>query len=32
MEEERRLLRILKDLSYEEGDFLLASGKEAPFT
>jgi len=31
MEEERRLLRILKDLSYEEGDFLLASGKRSTF-
>ena len=31
MEEDRRLLRILKDLSYEEGDFLLASGKRSTF-
>jgi orotate phosphoribosyltransferase len=31
MEEHRRLLRILKDLSYEEGDFLLASGKRSTF-
>jgi orotate phosphoribosyltransferase len=31
MEEERRLLRILKGLSYEEGDFLLASGKRSSF-
>jgi orotate phosphoribosyltransferase len=31
MEEEKRLLRILKDLSYEEGDFLLASGKRSTF-
>ena len=31
MEEERRLLRILKNLSYEEGDFLLASGKRSTF-
>ncbi len=31
MEEDRRLLRILKDISYEEGDFLLASGKRSTF-
>ena len=31
MEEDRRLLKILKDLSYEEGDFLLASGKRSTF-
>jgi orotate phosphoribosyltransferase len=31
MEEDRRLLRILKNLSYEEGDFLLASGKRSTF-
>ena len=31
MEEEKRLLRILKNLSYEEGDFLLASGKRSTF-
>ncbi len=31
MEEHRRLLRLLKDLSYEEGDFLLASGKRSTF-
>ncbi len=32
MEEERkRLLRILKDLSYEEGDFTLVSGKKSSF-
>ncbi len=31
MEEDRRLLRLLKDLSYEEGDFLLASGKRSSF-
>jgi orotate phosphoribosyltransferase len=31
MEEERRLLRILKNLSYEEGDFLLVSGKRSTF-
>jgi len=31
MEEDRRLLKILKDLSYEEGDFLLASGKRSSF-
>jgi orotate phosphoribosyltransferase len=31
MEEDRRLLRLLKDLSYEEGDFLLASGKRSTF-
>jgi orotate phosphoribosyltransferase len=31
MEEERRLLKILKNLSYEEGDFLLASGKKSTF-
>jgi orotate phosphoribosyltransferase len=31
MEEERRLLRILKNLSYEEGDFVLASGKKSTF-
>ena len=31
MEEEKRLLRLLKDLSYEEGDFLLASGKRSTF-
>ena len=31
MEEHRRLLRLLKDLSYEEGDFLLATGKRSTF-
>ncbi|MGA3174662.1 MAG: orotate phosphoribosyltransferase [Syntrophorhabdales bacterium] len=31
MEEHKRLLRLLKDLSYEEGDFLLASGKRSNF-
>ncbi|HTP05631.1 MAG TPA: orotate phosphoribosyltransferase [Nitrospirota bacterium] len=32
MEEERkRLLKILKDLSYEEGDFTLVSGKKSTF-
>jgi orotate phosphoribosyltransferase len=31
VEEDRRLLRILKDLSYQEGDFLLASGKRSTF-
>jgi orotate phosphoribosyltransferase len=31
MEEDRRLLRILKNLSYEEGDFLLVSGKRSTF-
>ncbi len=31
MQEEKRLLRLLKDLSYEEGDFLLASGKRSTF-
>jgi len=31
MEEDRRLLRLLKDLSYEEGDFLLVSGKRSTF-
>jgi orotate phosphoribosyltransferase len=31
MEEDRRLLRLLKSLSYEEGDFLLASGKRSTF-
>jgi orotate phosphoribosyltransferase len=31
MEEDRRLLRLLKNLSYEEGDFLLASGKRSTF-
>jgi orotate phosphoribosyltransferase len=31
MQEDKRLLRILKDLSYEEGDFLLASGKRSTF-
>ncbi len=31
MEEDRRLLKILKSLSYEEGDFLLASGKRSTF-
>jgi orotate phosphoribosyltransferase len=31
MNESRRLLRLLKDLSYEEGDFLLASGKRSNF-
>ena len=30
-EEKKRLLRILKDLSYEEGDFTLASGKKSTF-
>jgi orotate phosphoribosyltransferase len=31
MEEDKRLLRLLKGLSYEEGDFLLASGKRSTF-
>ena len=31
MEEDRRLLKLLKSLSYEEGDFLLASGKRSTF-
>ena len=31
MDEEKRLLRLLKRLSYEEGDFLLASGKRSTF-
>ena len=31
MEEHRNFLRLLKDLSYEEGDFLLASGKRSTF-
>ena len=31
MEEDKRLLRLLRDLSYEEGDFLLASGKRSTF-
>jgi orotate phosphoribosyltransferase len=31
MEEHRRLLRLLKNLSYEEGDFLLVSGKRSSF-
>jgi orotate phosphoribosyltransferase len=31
MEEEKRLLRLLKSLSYEEGDFLLASGRRSTF-
>jgi orotate phosphoribosyltransferase len=31
MTEEKRLLRLLKTLSYEEGDFLLASGKRSTF-
>ncbi len=31
MDEEKRLLRILKDLSYEEGDFTLVSGKKSTF-
>jgi orotate phosphoribosyltransferase len=31
MEEDRRLLKLLKNLSYEEGDFLLASGKRSTF-
>ncbi len=30
-EEKKRLLRILKGLSYEEGDFTLASGKKSTF-
>jgi orotate phosphoribosyltransferase len=30
-EEKKRLLRILKDLSYEEGDFTLTSGKKSTF-
>jgi len=30
-EEKKRLLRILKNLSYEEGDFTLASGKKSTF-
>jgi orotate phosphoribosyltransferase len=30
-EEKKRLLRILKDLSYQEGDFILASGKRSTF-
>lgn len=31
MEERRRLLNLLKDLSYEEGDFLLSSGKRSSY-
>jgi orotate phosphoribosyltransferase len=30
-EEKKRLLRILKDLSYEEGEFTLVSGKKSTF-
>ena len=30
-EEKKRLLRILKNLSYEEGDFTLTSGKKSTF-
>jgi orotate phosphoribosyltransferase len=31
MTEKDRLLEILKDLSYEEGDFVLASGKKSTY-
>jgi orotate phosphoribosyltransferase len=31
MDERKRLLKILKELSYEEGDFTLASGKKSNF-
>lgn len=31
MSERERLLKILKDLSYEEGDFVLTSGKRSTF-
>jgi orotate phosphoribosyltransferase len=31
MDERERLLKILKDLSYEEGDFILTSGKRSTF-
>lgn len=31
MDERKRLLKILKELSYEEGDFTLASGKKSSF-
>lgn len=31
MDERNRLLKILKDLSYEEGEFTLASGKKSNF-
>ena len=31
MTEQNRLLKILKELSYEEGDFTLASGKKSSF-
>lgn len=31
MSERERLLKILKDLSYEEGDFVLTSGKSSKF-
>jgi orotate phosphoribosyltransferase len=31
MDEEKRLLKLLHTLSYEEGDFLLASGKRSTF-
>jgi orotate phosphoribosyltransferase len=31
MVEDRRLLKLLKELSYEEGDFVLASGKKSTF-
>ncbi len=31
MDEKARLLSILKDLSYEEGDFVLTSGKRSTF-
>jgi orotate phosphoribosyltransferase len=31
MDEKERLLQILKELSYEEGDFVLASGKKSTF-
>lgn len=31
MDERKRLLKILKELSYEEGEFTLASGKKSNF-
>ncbi len=31
MNEEKRLLELLKDLSYEEGDFVLTSGKKSTY-
>lgn len=31
MDERKRLLKILKDLSYEEGEFILTSGKKSNF-